>query len=121
MLPVFKTMAQSVLTLLGEDAFFDGATTTSKINIEHGVQLTGIGGEEAQYRGDLVAERDVATILSSLNPKAGKQFTMAAPGGKTYQLDQLLEDNGVTKAFVIMEVTWATAAPGAGNGTNQGN
>lgn len=112
MLPVFQTMAQSVLTLLGEDAFFDGATTTTKINIEHGVQLTGIGGEEAQYRGDLVANRDVATILSSVNPKAGKQFTFAAPGGKTYQLDQLVEDNGVTKAFVVMEVDWNTPPGG---------
>lgn len=100
MLAVFSSMAKGILNHLGEDAFFAGATEPTKINIEHGVQLAGIGGEEAQYRGDLVANRDVATILSEINPKAGDTF---AQNGKTYRLEFLVEDNGVTKRFVIME------------------
>ena len=101
MLDIFSKMAQGVLDRVGEDAFYDGATTPIKINIEHGVQLAGIGGEEAAYRGDHVANRDVATIHNQHNPRAGKRFTQ---GGKTYRLEALVEDNGVTRRFVVMEV-----------------
>lgn len=103
MLDLFSEMAESILDQLGEDAFFDGAATTIKINIENGVQLAGIGGEDAQYRGDLVANRDVATILSSHNPVAGKRFVFEE-NGKAYRLEFLVEDNGVTRRFVVMEV-----------------
>lgn len=101
MLDLFSEMAESILDQLGEDAFFDGATTTIKINIEHGVQLAGIGGEEAQYRGDLVANRDVATILSAHNPDAGKRFVFKN-SGKAYRLEFLVEDTGATRRFVVM-------------------
>ena len=103
MLENFSDMAESILDLLGEDAFFDGATSTIKINVEHGVQLAGIGGEDAQYRGDLVANRDVATIQSIHNPAAGKRFVFER-SGKAYRLEFLVEDNGVTRRFVVMEV-----------------
>lgn len=106
---LFSQMSQGVLDLLGEDAFFNGATETVKINIEHGVQLTGIGGEDAQYKGDLVANRDVATIHGSVNPRAGHRFTFAPTAiaryaGKTYRLEFLVEDNGVSRRYVVTEV-----------------
>lgn len=101
MLAAFQNMAEGILTLLGEDAFYDGATAPTKINIEYGVETSGIGGEEAQYKGDLVVSRDIATVLSSQNPRAGKTFVQ---NGKTYRLEVLVEDNGVTKRFVVMEM-----------------
>ena len=101
MLNLFSEMAQGILGLLGEDAFLDGATTPIKINIEHGVQLTGMGGEEAAYRGALVAEKDVATILLSDNPQMGQRFTQ---NGKTYRLEAKVEDNGVTGRFIVLEM-----------------
>lgn len=101
MLDLFQEMAEGILDEIGEDAFYDGATTPIKINIEHGVQLAGIGGEEAQYRGDLVANRDVATIHARHNPRQHKTFVQ---NGKTYRLEVPVEDNGVTRRFVVMEV-----------------
>lgn len=102
MLDVFREMAEGILDELGEDAFYDGGATPIKINIENGVQLAGIGGEDAQYRGDLVANRDVATILSRHNPVAGKRIVFV-DSGKAYRLEFLVEDNGVTRRFVVME------------------
>lgn len=98
MISHFADMAADILDLLGEDAFFDGGTEPIKINIEHGVQLTGIGGEEASYRGDLVVNRDVATIHHMHNPTVGKRFIQ---NGLTYRLETLLEDNGATRRYVI--------------------
>lgn len=110
MLELFSEMAEGILDQLGEDAFLASATTPIKINIEHGVQLAGIGGEDAQYRGDLVANRDVATIMSKYQPAAGQRFTFAPTAttsyvGRTFRIEFLVEDNGVTKRFVVMEVT----------------
>ena len=102
-------MAEGILTALGEDAFFDGGTEPIKVNIEHGVQLAGIGGEEAAYRGDHVANRDVATILLRYGPVTGKRFTFAPTAtpqyaGRTFRLEALVEDNGVTRRYVILEI-----------------
>ena len=107
MLNLFNSMAEGILAALGEDAFLAGATKTTKINIERGVELGGIGSEQAAYRGDLIVRRDVATILASLNPKTGQTFAMALPGGArgdTYKLEELLEDNGATRRFVVNKV-----------------
>lgn len=101
MLSLFSGMAEGILAITGEDAFYDGAAVPIKINIEHGVQLTGMGGEEATYRGDLVANRDVATLLLRHGAVSGKRFVQ---GGKTYRLEHKVEDNGVTARFVILEV-----------------
>ena len=101
MLDLFREMAEGILDNLGEDAFYDGGLTPIKINIEHDVQLGGIGGEQAAYRGDLVANRDVATILIKHNPQVGKSFVQ---NGKTYRLEFPVEDNGVTRRFVILEI-----------------
>ena len=102
MLDLFREMAEVILDELGEDAFYDGGLTPIKVNIEHGVQLAGIDSEQAAYRGDLVANRDVATISLRHNPVAGKRFVQ---NGKTYRLEFLVEDNGVSRRFVITEGT----------------
>ena len=102
MLDLFREMAEGILDELGEDAFYDGGFTPIKVNIEHGVQLAGIDSEQAAYRGDLVANRDVATISLRHNPVAGKRFVQ---NGKTYRLEFLVEDNGVSRRFVITEGT----------------
>ena len=101
MLEIFDDMAEGILDLIGEDAFLAGATVPIKINIEHDVQLAGIGGEEAAYRGDLVAQRDVATIHARHNPRAGQSFVQ---GDTTWKLEHLVEDNGSSKRFVILKV-----------------
>lgn len=102
MLDLFSDAAEGILDHIGEDAFLAGASTPTKINVEHGVQLTGIGGDQAQYKGDLVANRDVATILSSQNPLSGQTFVQ---NGLTYRLEFMVEDNGATQRFVVMPVT----------------
>ena len=100
-LAIFQKMAQGVLASLGEDAFFNGSSTPTKVNIEHGVELAGVGGEQAANRGDLVTNRDVLTLSSSLSPKAGDTVTFVATG-KSYRLEHLVEDNGVTQRFAAL-------------------
>lgn len=102
MLDIFEDMAEGILDLLGEDAFLAGADVPIKINIEHGIQLAGIGGEEAAYRGDLVVQKSVATILAKHNPRAGQTFVQ---GSKVWQLEHLLKDNGPAKRFIIRQVS----------------
>ena len=102
MLDLFSDAAEGILDLIGEDAFLAGASTPIKINVEHGVQLGGIGGDQAQYKGDLVANRDVATIPSRHNPLSGQTFTQ---GGHTYRLEFMVEDVGASQRFVIMKLT----------------
>ena len=91
-------MSKSILAALGEDALFDGATDPERVNIEHGVQLSGIDGERAEYRGDLVVNRDVATVEHW--HQAGEYFVQ---NGKRYRLEFLVQDNGANKRFTIME------------------
>lgn len=98
MLDVFDDMAEGILDLLGEDSFFAGGTTPIKINIEHGVQLTGLDGEIASYRGDMVAARPVATIAARHNPQTGQTFEQ---GGTKWRLEHLVESNGAVKRFVV--------------------
>ena len=100
MLDLFKQMRESILTVLGQDALLRG-TVPCKINIENGVQFAGMEGEAARYRGELSVDRDVATISIEHNPVVNDQFTQ---NGKTYLLEHKIEDNGVTRRFVIMEL-----------------
>lgn len=105
---VFGRMAQGILSVLGEDALLAG-DVPCKINIEHGVQLTGVDGESAAYRGDLVVQRDVATVLLSANPRAGQQFTFDIEGGgphagQTWRLESMIEDNGFTRRYIVLKV-----------------
>lgn len=96
MIDAFGRMAQGILDLLGEDAFFDGATTPTKINIEHGVQVQDDGDQ------NLVVERSVATLATAVNPRAGKTFTQ---NGRTWKLQHRVHDNGVNQRFVVIDIT----------------
>lgn len=99
MIPAFQRMSESILFALGEDALFDGATVTERVNIEHGVQLAGIDGDRAEYRGDLIVDRDIATVHRF--HRVGEKFNL---GGVRYRLESLVQDNGVNKRFVVMEI-----------------
>ncbi len=100
---LFAHMSDVLLAALGRPSYFNGATEPVNINIENGVSLAGMGSEQATYRGDYVAQRDVATVPSVLQPKAGDTFVQ---DGVTYTLETLVKDNGsgVNKRFVIQKV-----------------
>ena len=98
---LFEGMSNTLLRLTGKPSFFNGGTSPVFINIEHGVQMAGIGSETAQYRGDYVAQRDVATVGNSLDPQAGHTFTQ---DGVQYRLESLLRDNGANRRFIISKV-----------------
>lgn len=106
MISAFERMTQSVLTVLGEDALFNGVMRC-RINIEYDVQFAGIEGEQAQYRGDISLPRDVATVPASVTPTVGKTFrfvdTDGTPTGPTYRLDKLVDANGYTKRFIVLK------------------
>lgn len=92
MLSLFKTATKSALSLLGESSFLRGIEPC-KVNIEHGVQLTGTDDM-------VVVSRSVATIDSDLAPKVGDALTH--PDGN-YVLDVLMEDKGAFQRFVVRE------------------
>ena len=93
MLDLFRQATESALALLGEGAFLRG-NVPCQVNIEHGVQLTGFDDE-------MVVDKDIATISTSVNPKVGD--TLDHPDGK-FVLDALLEDKGAFRRFVIRKV-----------------
>lgn len=93
MLDAFTRASQSILRLLGQDAFLRGEGPY-RINIEHGVQVV---GDDNQFVGD----RSVATIPDSLAPKTGD--TLQHPDG-TYRLDGIYQRNGVNTRFVLLKV-----------------
>ncbi len=99
MIDAFRRMSQGVLNVLGEDSFFDGGIEPVKINIENGVQVQGLQQDSDR---DAFFERDVATLSSDLNPKAGKTFVQ---NGRTYKLEYRIQDSGCNQRFVIMDVT----------------
>ena len=90
-LTIFQQMSRTVLAVLGEDATLRG-TEPCRVNIEHGVQVT--GGD-----GMTVLEKSVATIAASLNPKVGDMLTH--PDG-TYRLDVEAGNNGHSKRFILL-------------------
>lgn len=95
MLDIFQRMGQSVLTVLGQDAFLRGETTPVKVNIEHGVQIYGEDGVS-------VLNRDVATIPDINLPKVGD--TLTHPDG-SYRLDALHSKSGVNSRFILVPYT----------------
>lgn len=100
---LFAHMSDVLLAALGRQSYFNGSTEPVNINIEQGVNLAGMGSEQATYRGDYVAQRDVATIPGVLQPKMGDTFVQ---NGVTYTLEALVKDNGpsVNRRFVIQKV-----------------
>lgn len=85
-------MHKSILFALGEDALFAGASTPERVNIEHGVQVEGLGE-------DMTTTRDIATVEPTHS--TGEYFTQ---NGKRYRLEALVQDNGVNKRFIVMEI-----------------
>ena len=104
---IFGRMTESVLGLLGEDALLRD-TVPCKINLEHGVQLTGIDGERAAARGDLVVNSDVATIAKRHDPKGGDKITFSAGSGPhagtRWRLETMLEDNGFSRRYQVIQL-----------------
>lgn len=104
---IFGRMTESVLGLLGEDALLRD-TVPCKINLEHGVQLTGIDGERAAARGDLVVNSDVATIAKRHEPKGGDTFVFQAGSGPhagtRWRLETMLEDNGFSRRYQVIQL-----------------
>jgi hypothetical protein len=106
MIRAFERLTKGVLTVLGEDALFNGVTRT-RINVEYDVQFAGIDGEEAQYRGDLTVSRDVATIANDVSPVLGQSFRFVdgagVPTGQTFRLDKFVDQNGYSKRFIVLK------------------
>jgi hypothetical protein len=71
------------------------------INIEHDVQMAGMGAEQAAYRGDYVANRDIATVPMDLNPRVGDRFVQ---DGVLWRLESLHSDKGANRRFVVSRV-----------------
>ena len=94
-------MSDVLLTMLGRPSYINGSLDPVQINIEHGVQLAGMGSEQATYRGDYVAERDVATISISNAVQINDTFVQ---DGVEYRLENRLRDNGANRRFIISKV-----------------
>lgn len=92
---VFTRLTNRILANIGEDAVLRGETVTParKVNIEHGVELTGVYGE-------VTVLRSVATIANEHNPAVGNTLTV---GSVNYKLDALLGDNGYSSRFVLRD------------------
>jgi len=90
----FERASQSILAVLGKDAFLRGEATAYKINIEHGVQVQ-------DEQSGLIHQRDIATIPNAALPRKGD--TLNHPDGQ-YKIDKLYQDNGVNKRYVIVAV-----------------
>lgn len=102
MLSIFAQATQDALAILGESALLRGAEVC-RVNIERGVQLTGIDTdyETARDTRNLIVTRDVATIDGALAPKTGDSL---AVGSVNYRLDMLLEDKGAFRRYVLLKV-----------------
>lgn len=109
---IFGRMTEGVLAVLGEDALLR-ATVPCKINIEHGVQLSGLDSESAAHRGDFVVSRDVATVALRHAPKSGDRIDFLPTGGgihagRSYRLETKIEDNGYSARYTIVGLPGAT-------------
>lgn len=102
MLDLFRQATKDALSLLGEGSFLRG-TIPCHVNVEHGVQMTGMDTafETVRDARSAVTSRSVATIEASLNPKRNDALTV---DGENYLLDALLEDTGAFKRFTLLKV-----------------
>lgn len=92
-LAVFRRMNATVLALLGEESMLRGVEPC-RVNIEHGIQVTGPDGMT-------VMEKSIATVATDLNPKVGDALTH--PDG-TFRLDVETANNGHSKRFILLPV-----------------
>lgn len=86
----FERASQSILAVLGQDAFLRGEPTSHKVNIEHGVDVVN--------DDQLIVQRDIATIPLAANPEIGN--SLVHPDGN-YVLDNIYQNNGVNKRFIL--------------------
>jgi len=97
----FERLHTRLLAHLGEEALFHGAR--HKIPVQHGVEV-------AQGEGDVAYTRSVATIPSSLAPRAGDTLAIGTfdldgnfTATKSYTLDgPAYTDNGYVAKFVLL-------------------
>lgn len=106
MLPVFAQATKSALSLLGESALLR-ESEPCKVNIERGVQFTGLDTEFETARDTRIVgtTQDVATIDASLNPKVGDRIDMIDADGvvlSSFKLDVKIEDAGPFRRFVVL-------------------
>ncbi|TXH82367.1 MAG: hypothetical protein E6Q74_05295 [Pseudoxanthomonas sp.] len=100
-LSIFERMSATILRTLGKPSYYNGSTEPVMINIEHDVQMAGMGAEQAAYRGDYVANRDIATVPVDLNPRVGDRFVQ---DGVLWRLESLHSDKGANRRFVVSRV-----------------
>jgi hypothetical protein len=112
MLDLFRQATKDALALLGESALLR-ATEPCQVNIERGVQLSGMDTDFESSRESRVfaTTRDVATIAGEFNPRVGDTLRVGAyaidgtiPVGQNYKLDVPLEDVGAFRRFVLLAV-----------------
>lgn len=94
MIGAFERMTKGVLAVLGQDSFLRGETIPYKVNVEHGVDVTG-------FNDDAIVKRAIATIPVAADPRTGD--TLVHPDG-TYRLDVLHEDNGYSRSYILMKL-----------------
>lgn len=90
--PAFKAMSNSLLAILGQEALLRG-NVPCRVAIQFGVQT--VGSDD-----NVVAEKTVATIDSTLNPRPGD--TIAHPDGN-FIIDAPLRKNGHTDRWIVRD------------------
>lgn len=103
---VFKTVAESVLAITGQDAFFNGSTDITKIGIRHNVEWAGLdtpyeSAKETQIFGTRVT---IATVPGALNPKIGNTFELVETG-EVFKLDVRVKENTSSQKFIVLKVS----------------
>ena len=73
-------------------------TPPRKVNIKHGVQLTGYESGTVTTKGDMVVVKSIATIPKAYAPRVGDR--LQHPDGD-YDLDVLHLDNGYSVQFIL--------------------
>lgn len=101
-LAVFQRATDRLLAHLGEPAILRGEIVDPprRVNVEHGVELTGVYGE-------ITATRSVATINHVDAPAKGDTLDLLDKNGNVierYKLDVLLASNGYSRRFVLLNV-----------------
>lgn len=91
MLAAFQRMTQTILATFGEDSVLRGSEPC-RVNIEHGVQVTGPDGFT-------VTGRSIATISMTVNPKVDD--VLVHPEGR-FKLDAETANNGCSRRFIVL-------------------